>query len=184
VQNQAEVSFSIMTKNVLLIGSYNLELAAYLNPYLRTVFGIRLKLEELPFPNLDAPKFRGSVQTELKVILNSEKIYKHPRVYDPDDDTYTIVVLFNGNLTFPDGFASYDPASGTFKFTPTEESQLGKHKITIELADQHPFQPKKRKVQIDVIVERYDMRAINALKDQLLKNQKKQYLGVRVEKVS
>ena len=54
----------------------------------------------------------------------------------------------------------------------------------MKLQDYHTWQPKSRIVTIEVIVEKYDINALNALKDQLLKNQKKQYLGVRVERVS
>jgi hypothetical protein len=50
---------------------------------------------------------------------------------------------------------------------------VGTHKIVIELKDKHPFYPKSRRVYIEVVVAKFDMNAINALKDQLLKNQKK-----------
>jgi hypothetical protein len=92
-------------------------------------------MEEKPYPNTDAPKFRGSVKSPVTVILNSEKVIKLPKIYDPDDDTFTMIVKFDGLATMPAGFVTYDPAAGTFKVTPTEESQLGKHKIQIEMSD-------------------------------------------------
>ena len=61
-----------------------------------TAFNIRLKLEEKPYPNTDAPKFRGSVLSPVTVILNSEKVIKLPKIYYPDDDTFTVTVKFNG----------------------------------------------------------------------------------------
>ena len=87
------------------------------------------------YPNIDAPKFRGSVKSLVRVILNSEKVIKLPEIYDPDDETFAVTVKFNGLTTFSADFETYDPASSTFKLTPTEESQLGKHMIQIEMID-------------------------------------------------
>ena len=76
-------------------------------------------MEEKPYPNTDAPKFRGSVKSTVTVILNSEKVIKLPKTYDPDDETFTVTVKFDGLTTMPAGFVTYDPAAGTFKMTPT-----------------------------------------------------------------
>ncbi len=130
-------------------------------------------MEEKPYLNTDAPKFRGSVKSPVTVILYSEKVIKLPKIYDPDDDTFTMTVKFDGLTTMPLGFVTFDPATGTFKVSPTEESQLGKHKIKIEISDEHTWTPKKRVVEIEVLVDRFDMKALKNLKDKLLKNQKK-----------
>jgi hypothetical protein len=53
-------------------------------------------MEEKPYPNTDAPKFRGTVKYPVSVILNSEKVIKLPKIYDPDDDTFTMTVRFDG----------------------------------------------------------------------------------------
>jgi hypothetical protein len=96
VQTQGNLSFSIQTTNLGLIGTYDIQLAGYLNPQLRTAFNIRLTMEEKPYPNTDAPKFRGTVKSPVSVILNSEKVIKLPKIYDPDDDTFTVTVRFDG----------------------------------------------------------------------------------------
>ena len=174
-----------MTSNLQFIGSYNIQLAGYLNPDLMTAFNIRVNLEEIPYPNTDAPKFRGgSVKSPVTAILNQERVIQHPKIYDPDYDTFTVVVMFDGQTTLPAGFVSYDPATGTFKVTPIKESQIGTHKIKIEMSDQHTWYPKKRTAEIEVLVERFNHKLLKALKDKLLKNQKKKYVGVRVEQVS
>jgi hypothetical protein len=41
--------------------------------------------------------------------MNSQKTLKLPRIYDPDDDTFTVKILFDGQSIFPAGFVSYDP---------------------------------------------------------------------------
>ena len=65
--------------------------------------------------------------------MNSEKVLKLPKIFDPDDDIFTISVFFDGSATMPVDFVSYDPATLTFKFTPKEESKLGKHLTSLKL---------------------------------------------------
>ena len=67
--------------------------------------------------------------------MNSEKVIKLPKIYDPDDDTFIVTVKFDGLTTLPAGFVTYDPAASTIRVTPTKESQLGKHMIQIEMID-------------------------------------------------
>ena len=79
-----------------LIGVYDIELAGYLNPKLRTSFNIRVKMEEMPYPNTAAPKFKDTVLQPITVTLNSEKVLKLPKIFDPDEDTFTVSVFFDG----------------------------------------------------------------------------------------
>jgi hypothetical protein len=68
-----------------------------LNPDLRTAFNIRLNLEEMPYPNTEAPKFRGgSLKSPVTAILNQERVIQLPKTYDPDYDTFTVTVRFDG----------------------------------------------------------------------------------------
>jgi hypothetical protein len=85
-----------------VLGLYDLKLAGYLNPYLKTNFNFRLLVEEKPYPNTSPPKFRGgNVPFLIKVGLNSVKSIKIPKVYDPDDDDFTISIFFDGLSTLP-----------------------------------------------------------------------------------
>jgi hypothetical protein len=68
-----------------------------LNPELRTAFTIRVNMEEVPYVNTDAPRFRGgSLKSPVSAILNQEKVIQLPKIYDPDDDTFTVKVKFDG----------------------------------------------------------------------------------------
>ena len=54
-------------------------------------------MEEMPYVNTDAPRFRGgSLKSPVSAILNSEKVIQLPKIYDPDDDTFTVKVTFDG----------------------------------------------------------------------------------------
>jgi hypothetical protein len=52
--------------------------------------------------------------------MHQEKEILLPAIYDPEGDSFTVVVKVDGSTTMPVDFVSYDYEKSTFKIAPKE----------------------------------------------------------------
>ncbi len=96
---------SIATCKLIFHGTYVIEYSASFNPYLISITSFELNL--LPYPNTAAPKFTGTLRSEIDVIVGTATSFKLPSSKDPDGDPFTIEVTYVSEDSFP-SFINFD----------------------------------------------------------------------------
>lgn len=153
---------TVKTNGKSFAGTYSLDFVASLNPNLRSTSTFTLKLTLFPYPNTDAPKFAKILTSPITLALGAEIIVPIPKVKDADDDSIetSLWCLESKLLTqsIP-GFITYDSTNSELTLKPTDEQYLGTHNLIFNLTDLN-MNPKTRLVPFDVIVTRYDLKAL------------------------
>ncbi len=93
------LALSIATCKLSFYGTYVIEYSASFNPYLISFTSFEINV--LPYPNTAAPKFTGTLRSEIDVIVGSATTFSLPGSKDPDGDTYTIEVTYEEAASFP-----------------------------------------------------------------------------------
>jgi len=134
--------FKIKTKEMSFAGNYSLKLIGSLNPYLIKEFPFTLSV--IPSPNTAAPKFLGTLMSPIEAVVGQESLYPLPFTKDPDGDPYFLEIIAPTFVKYSKPF---------LVVYSLDQSDLGTHKVVINLTDIHPVMQRSRLYSIDLKVK-------------------------------
>lgn len=88
------------------------------------------------------------------ITLGKTLSIKLPSIKDVDDDTFALSIMYldsTGPTSTLPSFMTFDSAKYELKISPTDDNNVGTHKLSLVLTDQNK-KPLTRTVPLDIVV--------------------------------